>query len=34
VARVRDGGGGVCGGWFKECISKKVGVWEGYFFLG
>ena len=25
VARVHDGGGGMGGGWFKECISKKVG---------
>jgi len=25
VARVRDGGGGVVGDWFGECVSKKVG---------
>jgi len=25
VARIRDGGGDVGGGWFGECVSKKLG---------
>jgi hypothetical protein len=25
VVRIRDGGGGVGGGWFEECVRKKVG---------
>jgi len=25
VVRIRDGGSGVGGGWFEECMSKKVG---------
>ncbi|GAU29502.1 hypothetical protein TSUD_115240 [Trifolium subterraneum] len=25
IVRIRDGGGGIGGGWFGECITKKVG---------
>ena len=30
---MRDGGGGVGGGWFKDCISKKVGNGRDTLFL-
>jgi hypothetical protein len=25
IVRIRDGVGGVGGGWFRECVAKKVG---------
>ncbi|MCI70962.1 hypothetical protein A2U01_0092225, partial [Trifolium medium] len=32
IVTIRDGLGGLRGGWFGECVSKKVGDWLDTFF--
>jgi len=32
IAKIRDGLGGVGGGWFQDCVSRKVGDGVNTFF--